>query len=201
MKINEAGLQIIKEFEGLRLKAYRDTGGVLTVGYGHTSAAGDPRVTTGLIITEDEADAILRRDVAGAERDVAALVTVPLNENQFSALVSFVFNLGRSKVANSTLIRKLNAGQDAAPEFDRWVYDNGKKLNGLVRRRAAERSLFETPVEGALDPRVELQTILHRLGLYTARVDGAWGPKSQAALQSFNTIAADVADLQTQLEQ
>lgn len=147
MRINSAGLAIIKDREGLRLTAYRDSGGVLTIGYGHTSAAGAPAVKAGMTITKAEAETILSRDVAWAERAVAELVKVPLTENQFSALVSFTFNLGPDQVWDSTLLRKLNAGDyaGAAAQFDRWIYDNGKPQPGLVTRRRMERALFETP--------------------------------------------------------
>ena len=174
MQINDAGLQIIKDSEGLRTRAYYDTGNVLTIGYGHTSAAGAPKVVKGMTITAAEAEEILRRDVAGAEKDVLDLVKVPLNENQFSALVSFVFNLGRVQVAESTLLRKLNAGADPASEFDRWIYDNGKPLEGLRKRRAKERALFEKPVTGAPreSARTRLQRELAALGVRVPRVLG-----------------------------
>ena len=201
MQINDAGLQIIKDSEGLRTTAYYDTGNVMTIGYGHTSAAGAPKVVKGMTITAAEAEEILRRDVAGAEKDVLALVKVPLNENQFSALVSFVFNLGRAQVADSTLLRKLNAGADPASEFDRWIYDNGKRLEGLVKRRAKERALFEKPVSGA--PKESAQTRLQRelaaLGLYTQKIDGIWGNGSQAALDRFQARAAAINEILSEM--
>ena len=192
---------MIKDSEGLRTKAYLDTGNVLTIGYGHTSAAGAPKVVKGMTITAAEAEEILRRDVAGAEKDVLALVKVPLNENQFSALVSFVFNLGRAQVADSTLLRKLNAGADPASEFDRWIYDNGKRLEGLVKRRAKERALFEKPVSGA--PKESAQTRLQRelaaLGLYTQKIDGIWGNGSQTALDKFQSRAAAINEILSEM--
>lgn len=202
MHINDEGLQIIKDSEGLRLKAYRDSGGVLTIGYGHTSAAGAPAVTTGMRITAEEANEILRRDVMVAEDDVRALVKVPLNENQFSALTSFLFNLGREQVQSSTLIRKLNAGADPAAEFDRWVYDDGVKLNGLVKRRAKERALFSKPISGAPVESVEhrLQRQLAALGLYAGKIDGHWGPLSRAAMEAFGRARDTIAALQSQTE-
>jgi len=142
-RISDAGLGLIKEFEGLRLDAYRCPAGFWTIGYGHTG----PDVFRGKTITEAEADALLREDVRTAEAVVDRSVTVPLSDNAFSALVPFVFNIGATAFAHSTLLRKLNAGDvvGAADEFPKWRLSNGKVLSGLVRRRAAERALFLTP--------------------------------------------------------
>lgn len=141
LKINDAGLEIIKFYESLRLRPYRDTGGVWTIGWGHTKTA---EQYLGKSITREKADELLRQDVLVAEQDVLKHTYVPLTENQFSALVSFVFNLGGPAYAKSTLRKLLNAGQykDAAGQFQRWVYDNGVKLNGLVKRRETEKQLF-----------------------------------------------------------
>lgn len=140
MQISKDGIDLIKQFEGLYLKAYRCPAGVPTIGYGHTAG-----VAVGQTITQQQADDYLRRDVRQFERAVARLVTVPLTQGQFDALVSFAFNLGEGALAQSTLLRLLNAGDyaGAAAQFDRWVYASGKKLSGLVKRRAAERALFE----------------------------------------------------------
>lgn len=141
MKVSENGLKVIKESEGLRLKAYRDTGGVWTIGYGHTRG-----VKPGNRITMEVADAYLKADVRSAESDVSSLVKVELNQNQYDALVSFVFNIGHEQFSGSTLLRKLNTGDysGAAAEFPRWRHDNGKVIAGLVTRRAKERDLFES---------------------------------------------------------
>ncbi|MEM9003348.1 MAG: lysozyme [Cyanobacteria bacterium P01_F01_bin.86] len=143
-QINSDGLRIVKDFEGRELRAYQDSVGVWTIGYGHTAAAGPPTVYAGQTITEAEAEAILQRDLEKFERGVRDVVKVPLNSNQFSALVSFSFNVGVGALANSTLLRKLNARdyQGAANEFPRWVKAGGQTLQGLVRRRDAERALF-----------------------------------------------------------
>lgn len=139
--INDAGLDIIMESEGLRLTAYQDTGGVWTIGYGHTSG-----VARGQVITEAQAEAFLQADVSDAETAVRKLcpITTP---NQFSALVSFCYNLGAGQLKESTLRRLHNEGDydAAANEFARWVYDDGIKLNGLVKRRAAEAALYRAP--------------------------------------------------------
>ena len=132
----------LKAFEGLRLEAYRDAAGVLTIGYGSTRG-----VRAGMTITEAEAERRLREDVDRHAEPIDALVRVPLSEHERAALASFVFNLGGAAFAQSTLLRKLNAGDraGAADEFPRWVYAGGKKLRGLERRREAERAMFLTP--------------------------------------------------------
>lgn len=149
MTPSTACFKLIKEFEGLRLTAYRDAVGVLTIGYGHTGSDVRPRQK----ISKERADELLSRDVAAAARDVLDFVKVPLTQGQFDALTSFVFNLGASNFLHSTLRRKLNARDyaGAAEEFDRWtkgdVNGDGKtesheNLRGLVVRRAAEKALF-----------------------------------------------------------
>jgi len=143
-QINEDGLIIIKSFEGLELVAYQDSVGVWTIGYGHTSMAGPPDVYPGLVITEAEADRILRQDLDYFEQGVAAALTVATNSDQFSAMVSFAFNVGLTAFRDSTLLRKHNSGDfaGAADEFLRWVYAGGERLPGLERRRNAERALY-----------------------------------------------------------
>ncbi len=138
------GYALIQAHEGRRLAAYRDPVGVWTIGYGH---AGD--VQAGDVITPHQAEVLLAADVAVAEAAVRRLVRVPLTQGQFDALVSFVFNLGAGRLSGSTLLAKLNARDyaGAAREFGRWVKGtvDGRKVNlpGLVKRRAAERALFE----------------------------------------------------------
>jgi len=143
-KISSDGLLIVKHFEGRELRAYQDSVGVWTIGYGHTSAAGAPQVYAGLTITEQQAEDILKKDLELFENGVRDLVKVPINGDQFAALVSFSFNVGLGALADSTLLRKLNSGdyQGAANEFPRWVKAGGQTLPGLVRRRDAERALF-----------------------------------------------------------
>src|SRR5690606_10106222 len=109
MKTSSAGVAFIRRHEGAVLSAYRDPAGVLTIGVGHTSAAGPPVVKPGMKITLEEADAILKRDLARFEESVSRLVKVPLSQPQFDALVSFTFNLGEGNLSRSTLLKKLNA--------------------------------------------------------------------------------------------
>jgi lysozyme len=140
MQPSENAIQLVKANEGLRLEAYQDAAGIPTIGYGHT--AGVHMIQT---ITQEQADAFLEHDLAVAAAAVNQLVKVPLTQNQFDALVSFVFNLGEGHLACSTLLKWLNSGhyQDAAKQFDAWCMACGKVFQGLVKRRAAERALFE----------------------------------------------------------
>lgn len=137
--VNSLGISLIKEYEGYRSKAYLDTGGVPTIGYGHTRG-----VQMGQECTPEIAEAWLEADLDEAEKAVSRLVKVPLTDNQYAALVSFTFNLGVARLQSSTLLKKLNAGDYAGAQgqFGRWVFDNGKELPGLVKRRAAEAALF-----------------------------------------------------------
>jgi lysozyme len=139
--INAAGLELLKNSESCRLEAYQDSGGVWTIGWGHTPA------TEGQTITQAEADQLLADDLEEVEHAVNNLCAVPLNANQFSALVDFAYNVGVEALAGSTLMRLVNAGdfEGAAKQFGRWVFADDEELPGLVTRRAAEAKLFETP--------------------------------------------------------
>lgn len=142
-KINDKGLQIIKEREGLYLEKYLDDNDGWTVGWGHLIKGNEPFDCD--VITIEQAEWLIRYDVKWAEARVAiTCLHVPLTDNQFSALVSFVFNIGIAQFRTSTLLKKLKAGdyQGAADQFSRWKYDDGEVTQGLVIRRAKERSLF-----------------------------------------------------------
>ncbi len=138
--MNAAGIKLIKEFEGCKLKAYRDIVGVLTVGYGHTG----PDVYEGQVITQDDAEKLLRADLDVFEKGVARLVKVSLTENQFAALVSFAYNLGLGALKASTLLQLLNKGdpEGASLEFPKWNRAAKQVSAGLARRRLAEQQLF-----------------------------------------------------------
>lgn len=140
--INQAGLALLERFEGCELTAYQDSVGVWTIGYGHT---GDVR--PGEVITQAQADEMLRNDLCGFENGVNAMVARNLTSNQFSALVCFAYNVGLEALKESTLLSLVNTGDftRAAAEFGKWVYAGGVILEGLVRRRAAEAALFSTP--------------------------------------------------------
>lgn len=169
--INDIGLQLIEQWEGLFLSAYHgaaDRPGLLTIGFGHTDAAGPPRVSSGMTITKKQADDILRSDFGQVEGAIERLVKVPLTDNQFAALVAFTFNVGQAALANSTLLKKLNTGDyDSVPtELMKWTKANGKRVQGLANRRAAEAGLW---VKGApiasqyVEPDENKETILSSL--------------------------------------
>ena len=139
MKTSQAGIDLIKHFEGFRAKAYHCSAGMATIGYGHTRG-----VKMGDTCTMTRAEEWLREDLQDAESAVSRLIPRKMTQNQFDALVSFTFNLGPGALAKSTLRKRVGAMQDgeAAQEFHKWVYAGGKKLDGLVRRRAAEAKMY-----------------------------------------------------------
>jgi len=143
---SDRGLNLIRHYEGFSSKPYLCAGGRWTIGYGHVILPDE----TFTEITEDEAIVLLSRDVMEAEGAVDILVKVPLNQNQFDALVSFVYNLGSGNLKSSTLLKLLNASDydGAAKQFDRWVYAGGRQLLGLIARRKAEEDLFNEVPRG-----------------------------------------------------
>lgn len=142
MKCNQAGKDLIKKWEGLKLKAYLCPAGVPTIGYGHT---GD--VKLGDKITPHQADVIFDLDLEKFEEGVTKLLKVPVNENEFSALVSFAYNVGLGALGKSTLLALINRDKGSPElEFAKWTRGGGKVLPGLVKRRAEEKALFLKPV-------------------------------------------------------
>tara|TARA_Y100000766_G_scaffold282543_1_gene296070 strand:- start:1223 stop:1648 length:426 start_codon:yes stop_codon:yes gene_type:complete len=139
MNTSQNGIDLIKHFEGCELKAYKCPAGVWTIGYGHIKG-----VQEGDVITEQQADEMLVEELHEYENYVNTLVDVPLNQNQYDALVSWVYNLGGGNLKASTLLKVLNAGDyDNVPEqIMRWNKAGGKVLEGLTRRRQAEADLF-----------------------------------------------------------
>lgn len=140
MKLNKEGLDLIKEFEGCKLHAYQDIVGVWTIGYGATGKG----VAPGMTWTQEQADSRLNEDLARFTHGVEDLVEVDLNDNQFSALVSFAYNLGIGNLAKSGLLNKLNKENyvGASQSFPLWNKAGGKVVAGLTRRRMAEQALF-----------------------------------------------------------
>ena len=139
MKTSPKGIALIKEFEGLRLKAYKCPGGVWTIGYGHTAG-----VKPGMVISEAQAEEYLTADLIASEKYLNNL-RLAINQNQFDALISFIYNVGTGNFSRSTLLRKVRANpQDNSimDEFLRWVYSKGRVLPGLQRRRLAEMKLY-----------------------------------------------------------
>lgn len=144
MHVSPSGVDLICNFEGLRLKAYDDGVGVWTIGYGTTKYPNGIRVKKGDTCTLEQAKAYMQNDLKSFEQTVNNTVKVPLNQNQFDALVSLAYNIGSTAFKNSTLVKRLNEGNynAAANQFDLWVNAGGKRMQGLVNRRAAERTLF-----------------------------------------------------------
>lgn len=140
-RINKAGFDLIRRFEGLRLKAYTCPAGVLTIGYGSTGK----HVKPGMVITVEQADELLTKDLARFEDGVNRLAPIT-TDNQFAALVSFAFNVGLGNLEESTLLRMHRDGHygAAAKQFARWNRAAGKVLPGLVKRRAAEAELYQS---------------------------------------------------------
>ncbi|MCP8895361.1 glycoside hydrolase family protein [Shinella daejeonensis] len=202
-RINAAGLSHVKQWEGKRNVAYRDVGGVLTIGYGHTSAAGVPYVKEGMRVSDREAEDILRSDLGKFEERVERLVKVPLTDNQFAVLVSFDFNTGA--LHKSTLLKKLNAGDyDAVPaELMKWVNAGGKRVQGLVNRRSAEAGLWakgefvasnNIPAKPAAEPIATKENVSWLAGiLSTLGLAGAGSGPLQWALAVILVVSFAVA--------
>ena len=139
MKTSPKGIALIKEFVGLRLKAYKCPGGVWTIGYGHTAG-----VKHGMVISERQAEEYLKADLIAFEKYLNGL-GLALDQNQFDALTSFIYNVGTGNFSSSTLLRKVKANpldNSIMDEFLRWVYSKGRVLPGLQHRRLAEMKLY-----------------------------------------------------------
>jgi lysozyme len=146
-KYSDAGMALTKSFEGLRLTAYQDVAGIWTIGYGHVG----PAILAGMTISEADAEALLRADLADAVGCVNRAVRVTITQNQFDAMVDFCFNAGRGNFLQSTLLRKVNLKDfaGAAVQFGLWVHAGGEVVSGLVRRRKAEAAVFAEVGEDA----------------------------------------------------
>jgi lysozyme len=195
-QINAAGIKLLTAFEGCELKAYQDSVRVWTIGYGHTKTA-----KPGMTITQAQAEQLLQDDLAEFEAAVESTVNVGLNDDQFSALVSFCFNLGARSLFDSTLLRVLNQGNFAAAanEFPRWNKAGQQQLLGLTRRRLAERSLFlsqpweafrdydklelkSQPIQGSFVRQV--QQSLKQAG-FDLQVNGVFDTTTEKAVKQF----------------
>jgi lysozyme len=204
MHMSQGGLDnLLKKFEGCKLKAYRCPANVCTIGYGHTSAAGAPQVADGMIITQADAEDILKRDIVKYEIAVMDLVKVKLTQNQFDVLVDFAYNAGVGNLKSSTMLKKINSGDlDAVPaELMKWTKGGGKVLPGLVRRRQAEAAWWSADQhveehEHRADPDpVPVRTMADskqgNAALLTAGIGGL-GAAKEIAAQAKD--ASDVAD-------
>lgn len=146
MEVNKAGRDLIKKFEGCKLKAYKCPAGLWTIGYGNTFYEDGTKVKQGDVITQQRAEQLFDLIVDDFAKKVDVLVKSNVSENNFSALVSFTFNVGIGNFQRSTLLRKVNANPKDATipaEMRKWVRANGEVLKGLVRRREAEAKLYE----------------------------------------------------------
>ena len=209
MRISEKGLVLVENFEGCLLKASNKLDGVWTIGYGQTGRYYGRRVRRGMTTTKAEAHAWLRdHSIKTYEDAVTQAVKVPLNQNQFDALVSFAYNVGVGALKQSTALRKLNAGDytGAADALTMWTKCNGKVLAGLVRRRKEERALFMTPVTQPQTGNTDLlrkgdkgddvKLLQHRLNLlgWQLTEDGIWGIKTDQAVRNYQYKAGLTVD-------
>lgn len=203
MQTSQKGLDLIKQFEGLRLRAYKCPAGVWTIGYGHTSMAGPPKVYENMRVTQVEAEYILKKDLLKFEIGVIDVVRVDLTQHQFDALVSFAFNCGVGALQKSGLLRRVNARQfDKVPaEFMKWTKAGGRELPGLVRRRRAEAALWrsvdeQAPVEEDARTTPEApqpsKTITQSTEANAATVAGLGG--AAAAVSELKPIVSDASD-------
>ena len=146
MEINKAGKDLIKRFEGCKLKAYKCPANVWTIGFGNTFYEDGTKVKEGDVITQERADELFDIIISDFVRMTDALVKSDVTENNFSALVSFTFNVGTGNLKKSTLLKKVNANPkdpSSPAEFRKWTKANNVVLKGLVRRREAEAKLYE----------------------------------------------------------
>ena len=144
MSVSNQGVDLICDFEGKRLAAYDDGVGVWTIGFGTTIYPNGIKVKKGDTCTLDQAKSYMVHDLKKFEQAVNGAVNIALNQNQFDALVSLAYNIGTGAFNKSTLVKKLNAGDisGAADQFDVWINAGGKRMQGLVNRRAKEKALF-----------------------------------------------------------
>ena len=209
MKTSEKGLAMIESFEGCLLKASNKLDGVWTIGYGQTGRYYGKRVRRGMTTTKAEAHAWLRdHSIKTYEDAVTQAVKVPLNQNQFDALVSFTYNVGVGALKQSTALRKLNAGDyaGAADALTMWTKCRRKVLAGLVRRRKEERTLFLTPVTQPQTGNTDLlrkgdkgddvKLLQHRLNILGSQLaeDGIWGVQTDSAVRGYQYRAGLTVD-------
>ena len=209
MRISEKGLAMIEKFEGCLLKASNKLDGVWTIGYGQTGRYYGKRVRRGMTTTKAEAHAWLRdHSIKTYEDAVTQAVKVPLNQNQFDALVSFTYNVGVGALKQSTALRKLNAGDyaGAADALTMWTKCRRKVLAGLVRRRKEERALFLTPVTQAKTGNTDLlrkgdrgddvKLLQHRLNIlgWQLTEDSIWGVQTDSAVRGYQYRAGLTVD-------
>ncbi len=197
MQVSDKGRAFIAAHEGCVLRAYRDDAGVLTIGFGHTSAAGAPVVKTGMRITQKEAEDILSRDLVKFEARVSRRMGA-LSQNAFDGAVSFDFNTGA--IHKATWVKRYLAGKffEAEASLKLWNKAGGRVLRGLTRRRGDEADIiFRGRYPGAAPETVdqsviEAQEILTSKGFDLGEIDGAFGPKTKAAVLAYQKLHPDL---------
>lgn len=196
MNINKATVDLVKEFEGFRAKAYKCPAGVWTIGYGTTASAGvgvTPK--DGMTITKSDAEAYLQAALDKFADQIAPSITAPTNSNEFGAFVSLAYNIGPGAFKKSSALRLFNAGdkEGAAKAILMWNKAGGKVLKGLTRRREAERKLFLTPVDGEFEGRTSVaqSTTMQASAVQVASGAGA-GIAAVGALDGTAQIVAMV---------
>lgn len=157
MKISDNGINFIAGWEGVEYKAYKDAVGLFTVGIGHLIKLPEEKFLLNKTLTRDEVYDIFREDIKRFENNLNKVIKVPINQNQFDALISLAFNIGNGAFNNSTLLKVLNQGnyEEVPNQILRWDKAGGKTLLGLTRRRKAEVELFNKPLEEVLYSDVE----------------------------------------------
>ena len=148
MQTSNNGIDLIEQFEGNKLQAYQDVKGVWTIGTGTTIYPNGQRVKKGDVITQAQSIQYLRNHITGVENSINTLVKVPLNQNQFDALVSLVYNIGAGAFSRSSILQKLNSG-DYDIDFTVWSYSGGKFVQGLKNRRIQEQQLYDKYSNGS----------------------------------------------------
>jgi lysozyme len=148
-QIGKAGIDLIKEFEGDKLKSYQDSVGIWTIGYGSLIMPNGQKVKPGDIITEQQAEQLFMADIAPRAKSVSDMIKTQINQNQFDALMCFTYNLGIMSLLYSTLLKEVNTNPnnpDIRNQFAKWVYAGKEIIPGLVRRRKAEADLYFKPM-------------------------------------------------------
>lgn len=207
MQMSDAGIDaILKKFEGCKLKSYKCPAGILTIGYGHTSAAGLPLVKEAMTITQAQAVEILHRDLKQYEDGVSKLVKVELTQNQFDVLVDFAYNAGVGNLAKSGLLKAVNAGKfDQVPdELMKWTKGGGKILPGLVKRRQAEGAWWrahENHPDDHGDHRSEPDAVPVKSITESKQANGAIAVGALGGLGAAKEIAAQVQDASDSFDQ